>query len=350
MGEIRFLSEDKLRQWLEELSRDCSVWAPVKEDEAVVFRLFDSTKELSLERQPTAPPKEALFPKSETMLLYRYQKDPEDPGKQSLELKERQPVGRQIVFGARPCGARGFTIFDPVFEEGAYHDPYYQVRREKTSFVTLTCTTPENSCFCHWVGSSPSDPAGSDVLLTPVEGGYALEAVTEKGAQLLDSDLLVEGEAKRQEAEAVKQGASEALGQAPDLSDVPERLFELFEDLDFWERMSAKCISCGACTYLCPTCYCFNISDEPSGLAGKRVRSWDNCMSYLFTLEGSGHNPRPTKAHRLRNRVGHKFSYYPELHQGIFACCGCGRCIKSCPVCVDIREIVMSAKEHADAS
>jgi len=346
MGEMKFLSADKLTQWLEELSRTSTVLAPTQEDDAVVFRPYDPDRELRLERQPTMPPKEALFPGSETLLQYQYRKDPENPGKQTVEVRESQPAVNQVVFGARPCGARGFTIFDPVFEEGGYQDPYYQARRQSTLFVTLACSMPENTCFCHWVGSSPSDPRGSDVLLTPVESGYALEAITQGGERLLASELLTDGESVREEMEEVKQAARKELGQAPDLSDVPQKLFDLFEDLDFWDRMSAKCISCGACTYLCPTCYCFTITDEPKGASGERIRSWDNCMSYLFTLEGSGHNPRPTKAHRLRNRVGHKFSYYPRLHDQAFACCGCGRCIKSCPVCVDIREIILSAKEH----
>jgi ferredoxin len=88
------------------------------------------------------------------------------------------------------------------------------------------------------------------------------------------------------------------------------------------------------------------MTDEQSGLQGKRLRTWDTCMSFEFTLEGSGHNPRPTKAHRLRNRMGHKFAYYPELHEGLIACCGCGRCIKSCPVSLDIRAVVQAAQNH----
>ena len=117
--------------------------------------------------------------------------------------------------------------------------------------------------------------------------------------------------------------------------------------MNFWRDQSAKCVSCGACTYLCPTCYCFTITDETTGMSGRRMRSWDACMHFQFTLEASGHNPRPTKAHRLKNRVGHKFSYYPTLHDGLIACCGCGRCVKSCPVSVDIREIVQNAVAKA---
>jgi len=124
-------------------------------------------------------------------------------------------------------------------------------------------------------------------------------------------------------------------------------LYALFED-DFWKEVAETCLGCGVCTYLCPTCYCFNITDDDLGLNSRRIRTWDNCMSHTFTLEGSGHNPRPTKAHRLKNRVGHKFSYYPDLHGGVMACCGCGRCIKQCPAGIDIRQIVKAAQEYSE--
>jgi ferredoxin len=127
------------------------------------------------------------------------------------------------------------------------------------------------------------------------------------------------------------------------LSGSADALRGKFDDLAFWEAEASKCLSCGACTYLCPTCYCFNLTDEARGALGARIRSWDACMLPLFTMEASGHNPRTGKIQRLRNRIGHKFSYYPGLHNGRIACCGCGRCIKSCPSSVDIRRIVTDA-------
>jgi ferredoxin len=183
--------------------------------------------------------------------------------------------------------------------------------------------------------------------MTAVEGGYVLEAVSQRGEPLLDGPLLAEDTGKSGEAAAVRAKAKEVLGPAPDISSAPESLLAIFDDSRFWEEASAKCIACGACTYLCPTCYCFTITDEAQGLSGKRLRSWDTCMSFQFTMEASGHNPRPTKAHRLKNRVGHKFSYYPTRNGGLTACCGCGRCIRKCPASVDIREIVVRAIEHA---
>lgn len=351
MADLKFCPKDHLLDWIKELSRERTVLVPQQCGEAVEFRPFIQGSELFFERQPTAPPKKSVFPQTEPLLCYAYEKDPDDPGKQRLQIRETLPEARQtVVLGCRPCGARGFTVFDPVYADGEIADPYYQTRRDATIFIALACERPEPTCFCHWVGSGPADEAGSDVLMIPLSRGFALKPVTDKGRQLLEAgDFKEATQEQSDEAEQMVRDAEARLAPAPDLEAVPEKLLELFENKGFWEQMSAKCISCGACTYLCPTCYCFNISDEYSGLRGKRIRTWDNCMSNLFTQEASGHNPRSLKAQRLRNRVGHKFSYYPKLHDQIFACCGCGRCIKSCPMSVDIRDIVLSAKEFSDA-
>ena len=128
-------------------------------------------------------------------------------------------------------------------------------------------------------------------------------------------------------------GKGELIGKA--------RAFEeRFSDGPYWRDRVSKCISCGICTYVCPTCYCFTIADEIEDLQGERLRAWDSCMFYQYTLEASGHNPRPSKFERYRNRIGHKFSYFPDQYNGMISCCGCGRCIRSCPVSIDIRRIV----------
>jgi ferredoxin len=119
---------------------------------------------------------------------------------------------------------------------------------------------------------------------------------------------------------------------------LPEKLTHLF-DHPVWERIHETCIGCGTCTYLCPTCHCFDISDEKFGSDQARVRLWDSCMYTLFTLHASGHNPRPTGKERMRQRVMHKFNYTVKNWGDIF-CVGCGRCVRDCPVNLDIREVV----------
>ena len=347
MGSTRFLPDTSLTAWLDELAEGRRLVAPVRKDGVVVFADYAPGARVEMARDAVTAPKDPVFPACEEILRFSRAKDPEDPAKTNLSVTETLPQGETVVFGARPCGARGFTVYDRVYDTDAVRDPCYAARRASTAFVTLACEEAGSACFCHWVGSGPADPRGSDVLLTPVKGGWVAEAVTEKGEALLGSPHLKDAAKYEGEARATREKALETLGHAPDVAPSRESLLAVFDDMDFWTRMSAKCVSCGACTYLCPTCYCFNITDESAGLEGRRIRTWDNCMSFQFTLEASGHNPRPTKAHRLKNRVGHKFSYYPGLHGGAVACCGCGRCIRSCPAGVDIREIVLAAIERA---
>lgn len=349
MDSIKYLKSADLNPWLEELARENSVFAPRHEGDSVIFAPFDPKQEISIKHAPTMPPKKTVFPQSEKLVDFTYSKDPENLSRVMIEGKVILPEGATVVFGGRPCDVRGFTMFDRVYLAEKTADVYYKARRDNTSFITLACEKPENTCFCHWVGSSPSDTTGSDVLATPIEGGYVLEAFTEKGQKLLASRLLENGDRWILEAQEVHAIAADSLTDAPDLSQAPQKLLDVFDNMDFWENAAAKCLSCGACAYLCPSCYCFNITDETAGMQGTRFRSWDNCMSAQFTMEASGHNPRPTKAHRLKNRVGHKFSYYPTTHNRVISCCGCGRCIKSCPVSLDIREIVLEAINYAPA-
>ncbi|MBL3582597.1 4Fe-4S dicluster domain-containing protein [Oleidesulfovibrio alaskensis] len=343
----QFISHDKMTAWLDALSRDRAVLVPMDDCGTVTFRPYVPGRKALLDKMPVRAPKEGVFPQTETLLRFKYDKDPENLDRVKVQVREVPPTQKAVVVGGRPCGARGQLILDRVYNCDTMRDPYYVSRRENTLYVTVACTSAESTCFCHSVGSGPDDSEGSDVLLVPVEGGYVAEGVTERGRELLaEGDFESASQARMDEAGAVISRTRGQLGEAHDYSDAPRKLLERFDDMDFWNEQAAICISCGACTYLCPTCYCFNMTDEQSGLQGKRLRTWDTCMSFEFTLEGSGHNPRPTKAHRLRNRMGHKFAYYPELHEGLIACCGCGRCIKSCPVSLDIRAVVQAAQNH----
>ncbi len=347
-GEGKFLPLESLNAWLAELSASRAVFAPRREGAAVVYRPFVRECAVELAVRPTESAKHTVFPRGEELFRFERQGDPENPGNRNLTLQEPAEPGPAVIFGALSCDARGFFSFDPVYDgcgtQGLSKDTYYLKRRDATALIVRPCRAALSTCFCHWTGGGPASTQGADMLATDVEGGFLLQPVTEKGESLLSSTLLRPADAaKASAAEAARAAATKSMGEAPDLSAAPAALLALFDNLDFWKAESAGCISCGACTYLCPTCYCFNITDESNGISGVRLRSWDTCMSSLFTLEASGHNPRTNKAARLRNRVGHKFSYYPRIHGGRFSCSGCGRCIKSCPSSVDIRKIVLDA-------
>ncbi len=350
----KFVSYEALPEWLAELARRHAVYAPRRENGAVVYRPYAEGDAISSDARPTESAKHTVFPRGEALFSFRAKGNPEAPGARDFNLTEAPEPGPAVVFGALSCDARGFFSFDPVYDgsgtEGTAKDVYYLNRRSRTLFIVRTCKTALKTCFCHWVGGGPASAQGADVLATDVTGGLLLRAMTEGGAALLASKVLAEAtEAQMKEAEEAHATVIKSMGEAPALEDAPAALLALFDNSAFWLNQSAGCISCGACTYLCPTCYCFNITDETNGIAGTRLRNWDTCMSSQFTLEASGHNPRNGKAARLKNRVGHKFSYYPRLHKGRFSCSGCGRCIKSCPSSIDIRKIVRNAiKENSN--
>lgn len=339
MPDTGYLPKEKLKDFIRELAKDAIVHVPCLEGETVVFRPFSEDRELCLERPANIPPKSIIYPQSETLFSFEHKKDPEDHQKMSVELKVDIDAPGTVIFGARPCDARGFVIYDRVFIDTDTPDPYYKKRRENTLVVTLSCTAPFPGCFCVGVGGSPAGKEGTDAMLTEIAGGYIVEPVTEKGKAILNKPMVEDGSTRLKDAQQAQQKAHEAV-KNPFAGGMPNISPELFDADPFWEQALSKCVSCGACTYLCPTCYCFNITDEQVYGKGERIRSWDACMFFHFTLEASTHNPRPTKFQRFKNRVGHKFVYYPEKYEGAIACCGCGRCIRYCPVSVDISEIV----------
>lgn len=357
MSMTRFVTSDGLPGFLAHLAKGGQrVLAPVEKQAnkpSVVFEPWQEGKPFTLAKA-TVPPKEAVLPQCETLLKFKKAKDPENPQHMTLSLEDQAQANAvpTVVFACRPCDARGFAVLDRPYLQGPFADPYYKARRDNLTVITLTCPSGCNTCFCHWVGGGPSSPEGSDILMTEIEGGYVLQAMTPKGESCLKDSSLPDGADSFSKAEEARKAAWKTLIPAPDIKAAPEKIAALFTDTAFWQSQTERCLSCGACTYFCPTCYCFSITDEGEGLSekgGRRLRSWDNCMSSLFTREASGHNPRTAKAFRMRNRVSHKFATYPE-NWGAFSCNGCGRCISNCPVCLDIRAIVLAALDKgADA-
>jgi ferredoxin len=296
------------------------------------------------------PLKEVFLPQTEVLCTYDFDELAEVP----------LPEGKIVVFGCRPCDARAMTQLDKVFgpENKGYADPYFRKRRENAVVIALACASPRPTCFCTAMGGGPAGTEGVDVLahdLPSLADAILLEAVSDKGRALLEAhpDLLTEvGPKVLEEARASDAAAEAAVRQASDLGvDLGADLAALKKNMDpafddaSWEELTVSCLGCGACTYLCPTCHCFDIADESRLYKGRRIRTWDSCQFPLFTKHASGHNPRRNKKERLRQRFMHKFSYAVE-NTGAALCVGCGRCIAGCPVNLDIRDVIRSfAKE-----
>jgi len=325
---VKLISHDNLDQLLEGLRKRGTVYAPGRDAEGEIALLEFQPETLALEyRNFPLPPKAFFLPQQQTLLLLRDKK----------WVEPELPAGERFLLGVRPCDARALTLLDRVFIDGEQSDPYYARLREKTTVIGLACTEAMPSCFCASVGGGPGDSTGMDVLAVALENGLLLRAATPKGEELLAaaSDLLSEpGPEAVQEAEERVHGVEAQLVPVV-TADSARRLAQGYE-APLWEAAGRKCLGCGTCSFLCPTCHCFDITDEVRGDAGRRIRTWDCCAYPQFTLHGSGHNPRPTPKQRWRQRVMHKFRYAVENFELSF-CVGCGRCIRNCPVSLDLR-------------
>ena len=331
------LSKENLPKFISELVSKYKVFAPVEDNDVTLFKDIKNSKEINLKyTNSRIPPKNLLFYQTETLFKFI----PGTKGKiQSPEIDN----GKKVIFGIRPCDARSYVIIDPVFKED-FEDPFYLSKRENLLMIGLSCTNPCSNCFCTSFNDGPASSKYVDILLTDIGDKYYVEANGDKGKKAVNSKIFKSAtkldETKKKE---VEKKAKDLITRFQKVEGIPEKLDKIFEN-PFWKEVADKCLRCGTCTYLCPTCHCFDIQDEATMTNGARVRIWDACMLPEYTLQASGYNPRPARMNRMRNRVYHKYNYYPK-NLDVIACVGCGRCIDNCPVNIDIIDVVSRAGE-----
>lgn len=327
------LTDEQLRTWLAALLvPGRRVVAPVAEDGLDLFREVRSADEIRL--QPSGRTrwsvKEVLLPATETLFSYRY-----DGERVAIEVPPAEPD--QVLVGLRPCDAAGTARLDGMLSD----DEAYASRRERTVIVSVACAGAEPACFCTAVGGSPAGTEASDLQLVPLGGGWLLRQLTKQGAALVNGDRDGWPVAEAEDwaaAEDQRRAVEESINAEPFPLELATALTEHFEG-PVWAAISERCLGCGVCAYVCPSCGCFDVTDVGNAFCGTRCRSWDSCGFARFTRHAAGHNPRPAQPARYRQRVMHKFAWYP-LEHGSFMCVGCGRCVESCPVGIDIRQSV----------
>ena len=329
------IKKEDLKKLIAAVKEDGSFYGPVMGDEGLSLCELDPDDEVVLDYfNSKLPTKRQFFPWSE--VIYTYE------GGGDVPLSEEKSDRVRVLFGVRPCDALSLLYMDKVFLDGEFSDPYYRNRRDHSLIISLACTDPLDTCFCTSVGGSPVGKEGADVLAFDVGESLLFEAVTSKGEAFIKahSDLFEEPGAKEMMVRDEQALSAEKKVPAVHVAGITEKLRESF-DSPIWDEIAQRCLGCGICTYLCPTCHCFGLYDEAHGgeadLRGCRVRVQDACMFPSFTLEASGHNPRTSYGERMRQRIMHKFRYTVENFEDIF-CVGCGRCISDCPVNIDIRE------------
>jgi len=324
------LSKSKVNQALDMLAKEATVLVPMNVDGVSKFAPWGTEGELALDIVNTLlPPKDALFPQTEKMYKYKV-------GAETAEVKEVTDSDKQVVFGLRSCDMHSIDCMDAVFLTKGYVDNFYSRKRENLTTIAINCTKSNPTCFCDSMGVDPNNAASADMQLIDIGDAYVVEARTEKGkaVEALWQPLLEAGEGT-----ATPISCELKL----DMAGLPAKLRGMFES-DIWNDGYQACIGCGTCTYICPTCYCFDINAENHGQEGAQFRCWDSCMFSEYTRMAGGHNPRPSKKERLRNRFMHKLAYFDERYNKNL-CAGCGRCVVNCPVNIDITRFIEKVKE-----
>ncbi|KYK29307.1 (4Fe-4S)-binding protein [Thermoplasmatales archaeon SG8-52-1] len=332
------LAKNALQKFIDELLKKNKVYAPIKNDETVLFEEIKKPSEMTLDYiNSEYPPKALMLNQTETLFKYI----PGTKGKiEPVNMDEDK-----IIFGIRPCDAKSFAILDHVFKSD-FEDPYFLTKRKNTTLIGLSCIEPGVNCFCTSFDDSPASSKDLDILLTDIGDKYYVEVFTDKGRKLANTASKLFKPATESDAKKKKDAekkAIDAIKRVQKTENIAEKLDKIFDN-KYWKEVAAKCVGCGTCTYLCPTCHCFDIQDESTLTKGARIRVWDTCMNPEYTLHASGYNPRPARTNRVRNRVYHKYNYYPKNFD-VIACVGCGRCIDLCPVNIDIIDVVTTAGE-----
>jgi len=346
----RFADEGQWRALLSALAGEYALFGPV--------RTTDAAGETHVAVGPVKPGDVELAPARMVdplkAFLFRAR---EDLGDYFAGGEPPTPQKRAVV-GATACDLASLAVMDYVFLEGEVVDPQYRDGREVTFVLSQDCTEPRAVCFCTAVGGSPHPSAGFDINLSRIDGGLVLEAGTDRGEQVLAGQSLPEATAeqvaerdrRRGEAAAAVEGQAAAFD-LPAGADQLQSAVRAGVESPVWKREAEKCVECGACNFICPTCHCFLLSDlevaasEGEGGAYRRFKNWDACQYERFARVAGGANPRPKRWERLRNRFDKKFDFFVTNTEQV-ACTGCGRCVEACPGKIDLRDIL---KELAHA-
>lgn len=343
----RFLSKADLDPFvLDLINAGVRVIAPVRRKqhgrEFVEYAQVQNSDVIILDGpQSVRPLKEVVFPPTETLFKWKQ-------AGSLVEIEAGPAIFEEtVIIGATPCDAAALEIVDRVMGWDYRDEPWFG-RRQATTVLTVACTQCDASCFCTAVGLSPESTRGADWFLTPAAGGFDMQVLTPKG------ELLLERHKRRvPESESAQKPVRPLVIEKVqmNLTLQPEKIRRWLDrhfDDPFWKQIALRCHGCSACAFVCPTCHCFDIVDEPEGVdRGSRRRNWDACQPALFTLHGSGHNPRKDQTARFRQRILHKFSIYPGRF-GEILCTGCGRCVRVCAAGMDLISILADIGQKAE--
>ncbi len=332
---MRKLQIDKLSLLFSEISKSAKLYLPIDSKGGAKYEEWSEGKVLSDALNTVRSPKDFFFPQTENLMDFKTE------GKSIEIIDTREECEDFVIFGVRACDVRSFDILDRVFLSEPV-DTYYKNRRDHGIIISMACEKPAETCFCKTFLIDASRPMG-DIVTYKTSDALYLEANSEKGKALLDSLSSLTEECDSSSADAQKALIKERINSLP-LSGLDASSFGKDKTSEFftapeWSELSESCLGCGTCTFVCPTCQCYDIKDFNTGHGIKRFRCWDSCMYSDFTKMAHG-NSRLTQLERFRQRFMHKLVYYPTNNDGLFSCVGCGRCISKCPINMNIVKVM----------
>ena len=329
-------SLDQMQNLFAKIAEEAKLYLPL--DNADGTASFDEWHEGAIwsnSLNTTKSPKDFFFPQTENLMRFKTN------GKNIEVIDVREECQEFVVFGVRACDVKSFDILDRVFLTEP-RDSFYAMKREKGIIVSVACTRPSETCFCTAFGINAAEPAG-DISAWKTADTLYLQPNTEKGSALIERLSALLEECTEDAVNAQKEKIAKIMDKLP-LKDLSTNDFgggktqELFND-PAWDELSSTCLGCGTCTFVCPTCQCYDIKDFNTGNGVIRYRCWDSCMYSEFTKMAHGNN-RLTQKERFRQRFMHKLVYFPENNEGMFSCVGCGRCLAKCPISMNIVKVM----------
>jgi len=324
------------------IAKENDLFLPVKAAGQTNFGLWTENAEVDIDTLKTVKSgKDIFFPQSET--LYKVRRE---EGKFAIEGEAPRQTPF-VVFGIRGCDVRALAVLDKVFLSDPV-DSYYAARRQMGIIVSQACSRPDTSCFCKVFGVDCAEPEGDVVTWLFGEELY-WQPKTEKGEALTAKLASLLEKADDKAMDAVKDAIRVIVEKLPYANLSLEKWGAAAADANFdsklWEEMYKPCLACGTCTFVCPTCQCYDIKDYNTGSGVQRYRCWDSCMYSDFTMMAHGNN-RTSQMQRFRQRFMHKLAYFPANNEGMFSCVGCGRCVDKCPSHLNIVKVIKAFEKE----
>lgn len=337
---FRVIEKDRLDELVSGLSASHEVIGPVAKGDKFVFAPIVEPSALRLDYDTTLlPPKKYFVPPAEELMRFRTA-DGHVSGDEAV-------VSPRVLFGLHPCDINALMLMDNVFL-GEYEDPYYKARRDNTLLVGVGCT-PSAGCFCNAWGTDEVH-WGFDIFLSDLGDRYFVSVRSVEGAELLDRCVETRHTTAEDTAEfqRVTRRFKDSFSAELDTAQIPLLLDAKFNDA-VWDELGEKCLSCGACSMVCPTCYCFDVKDRltPDGKNGSRVRVWDSCQFSEFAEVAHGHNFRNSRASRVKYRYYHKQWGYLSKFERVL-CVGCGRCEQACKADISPRVVIEALQQGGE--